>query len=290
MKAKSVLRTAIPIISTFVIAVALIGGGTLPAYATGSYPTLAASNIRSGAGTNFSTLRGVAQGSYLSIDCFVNGEKISGTTIWDHVVGGGFISDALLKTGSDSAVVPACSSNQSAPAAPAARYNRTSATAWALEHSQGPNKFVGDDCTFYASQVLWIGGLPRTSVWTDWSSDKALLSSSHFMNPGPTKNSSVAYMLVQYLLDNHLATEQKLDLRQNNVPQAQLGDIIAYEWGGTSPINHLMVVTGFSGQYPLVSGHSNDVTNQGWTYSNAEKNWIQVKHPKAVAFLIHITY
>lgn len=53
-------------------------------------------------------------------------------------------------------------------------------------------------------------------------------------------------------------------MQQNVVPEAQLGDVILYDYGsGTTladgSVDHAMIITGFSGQYPLVSGHSYDV-------------------------------
>ena len=73
-----------------------------------TYPTLAAANIRTLSSTDASIIRVAPQGAQVTIDCYVDGEAINGVTIWDHVITGGFISDTLMLTGSNSAVVPAC--------------------------------------------------------------------------------------------------------------------------------------------------------------------------------------
>ena len=47
-----------------------------------------------------------------------------------------------------------------------------------------------------------------------------------------------------------------LTMNQNDVPQAQLGDLIAYDWNGDGTYDHLAIITGFAAnnpQYPLVS-------------------------------------
>lgn len=105
----------------------------------------------------------------------------------------------------------------------------------------------------------------------------------------------------------------------NNVPDARLGDIIAYVWNGKdsngdlldtglaslNKVDHLDVVVGHAAnnnQYPLVSGWSEDAgralqyNERGWTYSEKDHTSLQLErnpdgsYPNMYmfAYLIHI--
>lgn len=119
--------------STAILSLAAVLVGTLPAQAASSYRTLAAANIRSGPSTGNGIVTTVGKGASISIDCYINGQVISGTKIWDHLTSGGYISDSLLLTGSNSAVVPACSPGSPAPPVTAPSSTKAQhAVAWAL--------------------------------------------------------------------------------------------------------------------------------------------------------------
>jgi hypothetical protein len=69
-------------------------------------------NVRGGASTT-AAIKGLAANySKLLIECYVNGESVTGpfgtSTIWDRVGPGHYVSDAYLQTGSDLPVAPAC--------------------------------------------------------------------------------------------------------------------------------------------------------------------------------------
>ena len=281
---------------TGIVALSVLAGG-LPAYAAGTYPTLAVSNIRSQPTTSSSIIKTVAKGTRLTIDCYATGQAVGGVTIWDRVTSGGYISDTLLLTGSNNAVVPACIAGGILPVVPVpvppapqpVAYNPQAAVNWALAHVNDAPRY-GEDCTWYVSQALWAGGLPKTTSWSDTS--VPLFK--------PTANAVNANRLKDYLVtESRQATIQELSWGQNNVPQAQLGDLIAYDWGtidangnlkpGTDGIvDHMMIITGFSGQYPLVSGHTAPTANQGWTWSKSGNNWYSVVYPGARVYLVHI--
>lgn len=296
MTRKSGLRTSAGIMAV-VIASAMILTGASPAYAAGTYPTLASSNIRSQPTTASSILRTVPKGTKLTIDCYARGQSVGGVTIWNHLTAGGYISDTLLLTGSNNPVVPLCASGLPvvqipvpAPVQPAP-FNRQAASNWALAHIYDAERFKGEDCTWFVSNALWAGGLPKSAGWSDTS----------LLFGRPTASSNNANELKNYLVtSSRQATIQELSWSQNNVPQAQLGDLIAYDWGridsqgnwhqGTDgTIDHMMIITGFSGQYPLVSGHSDPTSNQGWTWSKRNNNWYSVAIPGAHVYLVHIT-
>ena len=96
-------------LSAFVTPNGLGASGGTSAPTPNTYPTLASANIRSAPSTAASLVNTVGQGTELTIDCYENGTTVSGTSIWDHLGSGGFISDSLLYTGSANPVVSACS-------------------------------------------------------------------------------------------------------------------------------------------------------------------------------------
>lgn len=71
----------------------------------------AALTIRAGASASTAAVGSVADGAYITISCQKVGQSISGTygttALWDKI-GGGFVSDAFVSTGSDGRVAPDC--------------------------------------------------------------------------------------------------------------------------------------------------------------------------------------
>lgn len=69
-------------------------------------------SVRSKASTSGSVVKTLADGSKVTITCYVRGETVQGvwgpTDLWNKVSGGGYISDGFLFTGSDTPVVPKC--------------------------------------------------------------------------------------------------------------------------------------------------------------------------------------
>lgn len=173
-------------------------------------------------------------------------------------------------------------------AAPSAQvYDREAAAAWALANVNGVHRYR-EDCTWFVSQALWAGGMPKTR---DWTSEPA------FASDNPPLTATVADYFKNYLAyESAFATITELSWTQNNIPEAELGDVIAYDWndpnGHAGPVDgkvdHLAIITGFSGQYPLVSAHTLDVANQGWTYSQNGDRWISQIYPGSRVYLIHI--
>ena len=83
------------------------GGGVVGRVNTAGAPL----TIRSGASTNAAAVGSVADGAQVTITCQKRGERVNGTygssTLWDKV-GGGYIADAYVSTGSDGQVAPDC--------------------------------------------------------------------------------------------------------------------------------------------------------------------------------------
>lgn len=247
-------------------------------------------NVRSGPSTDKAVVKTIPAGSTVTLGCSTRGGKATGpygtSDLWYKVAGSdSYIADVMILTGSDEAVTEACGQ----PQGPAQQYNRQRAVAWAQAHVYSEPTFKGNgagDCTWFASQTLWEGGLPKTAEWT---SDNAPFS----LHPPKAGWSTDDFK--NYLVNSGLATISELSLKQNAVPEAQPGDVILYDYSkdGALPdgiVDHAVVITGFSGQYPLVSGHSIPVSNLGWTYSKVSHTWLDVAHPNTRAYLIHITY
>lgn len=82
--------------------------------ATGTTTTTV--TVRSGPGDSNAFLGTIAPNTSVSFHCFVAGERSTGRygteDIWDALDSGGYIPDALVYTGSNGAVVPACPSDQ----------------------------------------------------------------------------------------------------------------------------------------------------------------------------------
>ncbi len=68
-------------------------------------------SVRSTASTSGSVVRSVADGAQITITCQKRGSSVTGTygssTLWDQI-GGGFVADAFVSTGSDGQVAPDC--------------------------------------------------------------------------------------------------------------------------------------------------------------------------------------
>src|SRR6187402_575432 len=80
-------------------------------------------------------------------------------------------------------------SGAAAPASAAPpHYDRTAAAAYIAKHWDDPARirvtilgvtlYQADDCAWFASSVLWAGGLKQSRTWDASSSTKALLSSA----------------------------------------------------------------------------------------------------------------
>lgn len=213
----------------------------------------------------------------LAIACVLGGPAVTGPygteSIWDRVTYNGvtgYVSDAWMYTGTNGAVAPTCS-----------KYNRSVAQSWVYLHVWDQETIPNGDCTWFASQSLWAGGLPETSTWarSNWYGSK-------------TQTAIRAELLPDYLVSVGWATKKTIYWGDNTAAGAQIGDLIVYDWnnGADGTIDHISIVTGFNGTYPLVSQHTAARWNRGWSWDPSANNWIQSSHPGSVAYLIHITY
>lgn len=246
-------------------------------------------------------MRWLPQGTKVKFSCFEYGDWVTGPygreNIWNRLDDGGYASDAWIWTGFNTPVVPKCPASPPAPMpaprpvpSPTQRYNREVAKSWAIVHWQDPELIKGGDCTWFVSQALWAGGLPQSRTW-------ARVSPNIWDRRQPTATAKVANKLPAYLVSSGLATMTKINWADNRAGGAQVGDLIVYDWDGPADgkIDHVSIVTGFSGTYPLVTQHTSARLNRGWSWdpgnpqSQRNSGWIQNTHPGSVAYLIHIT-
>ncbi|MEV7574342.1 amidase domain-containing protein [Pseudarthrobacter sp. NPDC089323] len=209
-----------------------------------------------------------------------------------------------LLLGSGLAVTSGVILGPSAQAAGAAgaRYNRQKAVAWAKKNYTGEYKFKYSNCTYFVSQALWNGGLPKSPDWNSETLNPWKMADKKNNFGGPTKAAAHADTFKNYMKDQRLGSLRELSFGENNVRDVELGDIIFYDWdnGADGFVDHAMMVTGFSKdsnssyKYPLLTGQSRSVTDMGWTWSKAKNGWIAEnyagKKDGARAYLLHITY
>jgi len=182
-------------------------------------------------------------------------------------------------------------------------YDPGAAVQWALLHAYDPQPFDAA-CSFFVSGALWAGGLSRTDEWTDEGDGHGFLWSHR---PGTAAATSVE--LVSYLKKTYNTSWADItaNLTSNSVPQAQPGDIIAYDWEGdwdgkgVNGLDHLALVVGIkSNQYPEVAEWGtvnasipgthpvNSYLKRGWTWSEKDHKWLQNEHPNMRVYLLQI--
>jgi uncharacterized protein YraI len=64
--------------------------------------------VRAGPGLGFAILRTLAQGSSVMIACQGRGDQVAGSTVWDHLAEGGWVSDWYMDTPGVNAFSPGC--------------------------------------------------------------------------------------------------------------------------------------------------------------------------------------
>lgn len=193
-------------------------------------------------------------------------------------------------------------------------YDRSAAVNWAIDNAEDPQT-ADEECAKFVSEALWAGGLPQTSQWNGqggyWSGNPLHLNLSAYFTG--TKTANTVPNLIQYL-EKNFSTEWiplgHMSAGNNDVPRAEVGDIIAYSWGGKGTINHLAFIVGFAKnnpEYPLVAEWGqfdwsflhyvqNNVVNpsshyveRGWTWSELDKKYLQQEHgnQNMTAYLLH---
>lgn len=273
-------------------------------------------NVHSGPGTEYDTTWSIPTGSDLLIGCWTEGTPVTGsygtTTIWYSTpqYPGGWVTDAGIWTGSNEPVTGRCDSSIT-PSQPTdsfvitdenlldtiitdpwvvireIAYDRTVAVDWAREHAYDTGRYE-NDCTWFVSQALWAGGMPKTEEWTDWSMDWSNLT-SRLDFPGPVKTATLADSFTNYMITGGWADFYIIDWSDNTASGARVGDVIAYDWDGDGVINHVSLVSSLNADgYPNITQHSPAASDRYWSWSATKKDWIQNVHKNSKAYLIKI--
>lgn len=249
----------------------------------------------------------VGEGQVPQRHCATIGESVGNVSVWFYVTDDGIsgyipsyyddssyssLADLTAKYG-----IPECGSTAPAaepvPSAPVETanptYNRSAAAEWAQAHARD-GQGNGALCTWFVSQALWAGGLPSTPEWQKG-----------------TRSSTWVGELVDYLWRNDLASWYDItaNFSTNAVPEAEVGDVIVYDWEGDNQLDHAAFVVNFApGQYPEVSEQgqlgsmpnvwyrlmtpSSPYVKRGWTYSELHHQWLQKDNASMRAYLLHI--
>ena len=269
--------------------------------------------------TNRTSGLGVFKNERVQLECYAFGQAIGpySDRLWyfvlnlsrpvnDGVTNQGMLDAHYINDGKAANVVdagvPACVNNRPPAPVPAPKYDRNSAVAWAKGNAEDAQPFSAA-CTWFVSNALWEGGLPKTATWTNSGPGYGALPVNH--RPG-TPTANAVPLLANYLVSQGLVVKVPLNLNQNAVPQAQLGDLIVYSWDGGKTWDHIAIVVNISsGSYPDVAewGSNNNLVTplgghprspyveRGWTWSQLKHEWLETKYKGQVsAFLLHITY
>ena len=183
-------------------------------------------------------------------------------------------------------VPTAAHASLTAAAAGAAGYDRGKALAYVRWYARTPNPEtaycsglghdglrpvrIGEDCTNFASQVLWYGGLsmdytrnPEDGWW--------------YVDSCADRGSSKSWRQVNRLV-SYLVSESRLGEFRQRARDLQVGDLIfyrlrreedGYRCDTGNLFNHTTVVSGFDDRgEPLVSYHSNEAEDVPWDVKN----------------------
>jgi uncharacterized protein YraI len=299
--------------------------------------------IRSGPSTSNSRAGWMPEGASPDYNCFVWGQSIGGVPIWFNVNYNGvtgyyasYYDDSSYHSNEELTAkygVPLCGSQPPTPtpapspspapsptpppasspppsSTPNASFNRRVATAWAFANAKNPQPY-GTMCAWFVSQALWAAGLPSSSTWNAKGPYRYKNRVGLWTTVPGTETAWTVGKLLDYLRSHFGAQEIDItrNLSTNAVPQAQIGDVIAYDWGEGQGISHVSLVVNIaSGQYPEVSemgqydlgvvggilNKINPVTSsyvkRGWTWSQVHGMWLQREpgHKQMRAYLFHI--
>jgi hypothetical protein len=171
----------------------------------------------------------------------------------------------------------------------AAPFDRDAAVRWALDNAAKEQPFPAA-CTWFVSNTMWAGGMQADADWTPQGEHGRVQK-----RPG-TVSATAAQPLLDYLLARYPLTQHiSMNFSTNAVPEAQPGDIVAYDWENDGNVDHLALVVAIApGAYPEVAEwgvgaqSGSGYTKRGWTYSQLNHRWLQHGYPSVTATLFHI--
>lgn len=186
---------------------------------------------------------------------------------------------------------------------PSSGFNRVAAASYGIANAMAtpPAGGVEGACTWFVSNALWTGGLAKTSQWTDQGMLGNFFGSSYLKKWGLYTNlpgTIAAWNVSQFL--GYMTTTYSLTWQQlvpgipSYVPSgAQIGDIVAYDWGQGEGLSHLAIVTLIDPNGLEVSDWSTNgslpspVIMRPYAYSAVSHMWLNQKYPGVQAYLIH---
>lgn len=246
------------------------------------------------------------EGSSVEVACELEGELVDNNTtpatkIWERLSDGTHIPNAYINSGADGWTpgVPRCdqaatTSSPSPSASPSSRYDAAASVAWAKEHYTDPARFKSNrgDCTWFVSQALWNGGMPKSDDWTDISGDLTKIP-----NPldygwrGVTLAGRYAPALRNYLVKAKLAEERQISWSDNTAAGASVGDLITYDFEGDGELDHFAIVSSLNESgFPSVTEHGKANRYWSWSEFSAPAGWFEKKYPSSRAYLLKITF
>jgi hypothetical protein len=263
--------------------------------------------VHSSAGLSRSTVTTLLpEGAEIVTNCLAYSDFVGTDPAWLHITSPvrGWVSDSYIDTWWDRNYtllqqgLPECGtepvSDEPVMVDDTAPLNRESAIQWAHANARGSQPVGWSGCAWFVSQALWAGSLPQTDLWN--GSDR---HGTLGWIPG-----SIAATAVDDFLPNLMAMYPTTDVvqldgdrfRSNAVPEAEVGDVIAYDWEGDGDPDHVSIVTSIAdGDYPNIAewgtnepGHlSSSYEERGWTWFETRHEWLQVEYPNMTATLYH---
>ena len=294
-------RRAVQLASASAVVAALVVVGAGPALADqtfhvawtgiGIYPRSGPSMDSSRAGA------ALPDGAAISVNCEQDGQELTSaagtSTIWERLSNGTWLPNVYVETHVDGWTpgIPRC--QQPAPPAPQpapVRFDRDAAVAFANLHWDATERIKDKDCTWFVSQALWAGGLPRTDLWTD---NNQIPAESYGSNPGPSRSAVGADRFKNAVIAAGYATIREISWSDLSAGRAQRGDVIGYDWDNgvaNGVLDHLAIVTRIAPSgAPMLNQHSPAQRDRLWSWSRTSDNWIQKAKPWSRVYLIHIT-
>lgn len=299
----TVRRLAVAVVTAFLVVVGL--GVPVCADNVSSISITGTVNLRTGPSTDAKKIGSLSPGDRPEYLCHATGERIGGgpgvgTTLWWQVRYEGrlgYYSSAYDNVPYDRQSniagyyhIYRCGSKLAMQ--PSYGYDRGLAVWWALQYARDLQpKYPDSGCTWFVSQAMWAGRMPQSERWRDPIVGRI------------PRVATYAEDLYWYLRDELHATVIPLNARlapgKNAVPEAQVGDLIAYDWEGDGHVSHMSIIVHMSpGFYPDVAewgtadgpGTRSSYAWRGWTWSENQHKWLQeVYGDKVTPYLIHLS-
>lgn len=169
-------------------------------------------------------------------------------------------------------------------------FNPDAAAAWAVQNPTTPAQHPGDPCTEFVSKTLANGGLPYSGSW--YPDTDAV---DMYINSGQSSLQwDNATAMKNYVVGQGWASIIPLNLYDpTSALMARPGDLVYYQWYGTDAHVHMGIVTGMSGDVPLITEQTGDqripyAVNEPWNLSHVNGDQLLGPlYPSAQAYLLH---